>query len=65
MENRAIQFKQNLESSLAGNPAPVTGASRGIGAAIGRLFALRSAKVAVHVRDTERRPTTWRGRHSQ
>lgn len=52
MENRAIQFKQNLHSSLAGKTALVTGASCGIGAAIARLFALRGAKVAVHGRDT-------------
>ncbi len=32
--------------------ALVTGSSRGIGAAIARLFAQQGAKVAVHGRDT-------------
>jgi 3-oxoacyl-[acyl-carrier protein] reductase len=38
--------------SLAGRVAIVTGASRGIGAAIARLFAKEGAKVAVHGRDS-------------
>jgi NAD(P)-dependent dehydrogenase (short-subunit alcohol dehydrogenase family) len=37
---------------LSGRVAIVTGASRGIGAAIARLFAKEGAKVAVHGRDS-------------
>jgi hypothetical protein len=36
MENRAIQFEQYLQSSLAAKMAQVTGASRGIVPAIRR-----------------------------
>lgn len=39
-------------SLLSGRIALVTGASRGIGAAVARLFAQHGAKVAVHGRDT-------------
>lgn len=38
--------------SLSGRIALITGASRGIGAAIARLFAQQGAKVAIHGRDT-------------
>jgi 3-oxoacyl-[acyl-carrier protein] reductase len=37
---------------LSGRVALVTGSSRGIGAAIARLFAAHGAKVALHGRDT-------------
>lgn len=40
-------------SALAGKVALVTGSSRGIGAAIARVFAAEGAKVAVHGRDTQ------------
>jgi 3-oxoacyl-[acyl-carrier protein] reductase len=40
-------------SSLDNKVALVTGSSRGIGAAIARLFAQHGAKVAVHGRDTD------------
>jgi 3-oxoacyl-[acyl-carrier protein] reductase len=39
--------------SLTDKVALVTGSSRGIGAAIGRLFAAEGAKVALHGRDTK------------
>ncbi len=39
-------------NSLSGRVALVTGSSRGIGAAIARLFAWQGAKVALHGRDT-------------
>lgn len=41
-----------MMSSLEGKTTLVTGSSRGIGAAIARLFAQNGAKVAVHGRDT-------------
>ncbi len=41
-------------TTLAGKVAVVTGRSRGIGAAIARLFAAHGAKVAVHGRDRAR-----------
>jgi 3-oxoacyl-[acyl-carrier protein] reductase len=40
-------------SSLSDKVALITGSSRGIGAAIARLFAAHGAKVAVHGRDRE------------
>jgi 3-oxoacyl-[acyl-carrier protein] reductase len=40
-------------SSLTGQTALVTGSSRGIGAAIARLFAAHGASVAVHGRDVD------------
>jgi NAD(P)-dependent dehydrogenase (short-subunit alcohol dehydrogenase family) len=40
-------------SRLTNQIALVTGSSRGIGAAIARLFAKEGAKVAVHGRDVE------------
>ena len=38
-------------SSLRDRVAPVTGSSRGIGAAIAKLYAQHGAKVVVHGRD--------------